>query len=283
MGGTTAADAGTRFVEVNGERTGYRDIGSGAPMLLLTRMRGTIDTWDPLFLDCLARNNRIITADYPGIGYSDGTMPSTIGAAADFAEAFAGALDLGPLIVLGWSWGGTVAQALLLAHPERVTHAVLVGTNPPGRNEIPIQPLFIERAFRPVNDLADEEILFFEPKSEMSRKAAAASRTRIHARPGVTERIPSERNRIEAYLAAAAEFREDAAGRRDALTRTNKPILVVCGDNDISTAGQNWFPLVGLIPNAQLLVYPRSGHGPQHQYPEMTAEHVATFLRHAAA
>ena len=88
----TAARATTQYVEVAGDRIAYRSIGVGTPMILLTRMRGTLDTWDPLFLDELAKSNRVITVDYPGVGYSAGTLPPDIGRVANFVAAFADAM-----------------------------------------------------------------------------------------------------------------------------------------------------------------------------------------------
>jgi pimeloyl-ACP methyl ester carboxylesterase len=268
---------------VNGDRIGYRRFGTGTPIVLATRMRGTLDTWDPLFLDGLAETLRVITVDYPGIGYSSGSFPGDIGKAADFVDTFANAIGIPQFIMAGWSWGGQVAQAFLLEHPERATHAVLIGTNPPGKVDIPIQPVFLERAFKPVNDLADDEVLFFEPKSEASRRAAKASRERIYARPDMVAKIPSRMEEIQAYIAAAQGFGEDKPGRRDKLIATRTPILVICGDHDTSTAGQNWFPLMGKLRNAHLVMYPKSGHGPQHQYPELTVHHINAFLRHAVS
>jgi pimeloyl-ACP methyl ester carboxylesterase len=244
-------------------------------------MRGTLDTWDPLFIDELAKNNRIITVDYPGVGYSGGKLPPGIGQAAKFVIAFADAMKLERFILLGWSWGGTVAQTLVVDHPGRVTHAILVATAPPGRRAVEIQQAFIDRAFKPVNDLDDETVLFFEPRSEFSRRMSKKSRDRIRVRQGVDEKIPSTPEAIKAYLAAAEEYHVDAAGRLQKLMTTRTPLLVISGDNDISTAVENWFALNRKIPNSQLIVYPESGHGPQHQYPELAAEQVASFLRHA--
>jgi pimeloyl-ACP methyl ester carboxylesterase len=273
-----AATAPTQYSVVNGERIAYRSIGQGRPLLLATRMRGTLDTWDPLFLDALARQHTVITFDYPGIGYSSGTQLADIGQAAGFVAELATALKIERFVAAGWSWGGMVMQTLLIQHPQRVSHAVLIGTTPPGKAERPIQPVFIERALKPYNDLTDDEILFFEPASERSREANRRSRERIYARPGVADRIPSRPEQIQPYLRAAKQYHEDSPGRREALTRSKVPMLVLCGDNDISVPAQNWFPLVGRI-DAQLIVLPQSGHGPQHQYPELSARYIADFTR----
>jgi pimeloyl-ACP methyl ester carboxylesterase len=277
----TAANARTQYLQVGADRIAYRSVGSGRPMILLTRMRGTLDTWDPLFIDELAKSNRIITVDYPGVGYSGGKLPPGIGQAADFVIAFADAMKFDKFILMGWSWGGTVAQTLVVDHPDRVTHAILVATAPPGKRAVAIQQAFIDRAFKPVNDLDDEVVLFFEPHSDFSRRMAKESRDRIRVRPGVDEKIPSTPEAIKAYLAAAEEYHVDVAGRLQKLLATRTPLLVISGDHDISTAVENWFALNRKIPNAQLIVYPESGHAPQHQYPRLAGEQVASFLRHA--
>jgi pimeloyl-ACP methyl ester carboxylesterase len=40
----------------------------------------------------------------------------------------------------------------------------------------------------------------------------------------------------------------------------------------------NSFTLSQRMPNAQLIVYPDSGHGSQFQYPELFVSHARTFL-----
>ncbi len=220
----SAATAETRHVQVDGVSIAYRRFGSGSALVLANRMRGTIDTWDPAMLDKLAERHTVITFDYPGVGYSSGTLPDDMGRVARVINDFTKNIGLGEFAMLGWSWGGFATQTLLLDHPERVTHAILIGTNPPGPAQMPIQQVFIERAIKPINDLGDEEVLFFEPRSEFSRAAAKASRDRIYSRPDVVSKI-------------------------------------------------------GQMRNAQFMFYSEAGHGPQHQYPELSAEYIADLSR----
>lgn len=65
----------TQYATIDNKRIAYRKIGNGTPFILANRFRGTLDTWDPLFLDLLAEKNTVVTFDYSGIGYSEGELP----------------------------------------------------------------------------------------------------------------------------------------------------------------------------------------------------------------
>lgn len=281
MAQTSAAVAKNQFVKVGGDNIAYRSIGKGSPILLANRMRGTLDTWDPKFLDALAQRHTVITFDYPGIGYSAGSLPTDMSQVAGFVKQLSASLGLKRFALVGWSWGGYLSQTMVVEHPEMLTHAVWIGTNPPGENKLPVQQVWLERALKPVNDLSDEEILFFEPASETSRNAARLSHERIYARPNVESKIASTMDVFQLFLKGHEGFREDKVGRRDMLTRNQLPILILCGDNDTSVPVENWYPLVRKIPRAQLLVLPQSGHGPQHQYPELSARYISDFISYS--
>lgn len=277
----TASDAETQFVDVGGVNLAYREVGSGDPIILFTRLRGTLDTWDPAFVDALADGYRVIMVDYPGVGYSEGELAPDMVAVADTMVKFAKALRISKFNLVSWSWGGALGQTFLVKHPEMINRAVLMGTNPAGEVEHAMRDDWFELAVKPVNDLKDEETLFFEPAYAESLAAAKASHDRIYARAGVTEHIPSTMDEFKLYFAAAQKFHEDKEGVREALTKSDVPMLIICGDNDPGTPADNWFPLVRKIPRAQLLVMPRTGHGPHHQFPQLSAEYIHAFLKAA--
>jgi pimeloyl-ACP methyl ester carboxylesterase len=275
--GQKAIQSKTQFVEVEGRKLAYRSIGKGSPIIFVNRFRGTLDTWDPLFLDKMAENFNVITFDYTGIGSSTGTLPTDVTIVAKDVKDLAEALKLKKIIVLGWSYGGLVAQAATLLFPDLVTHSILVGTNPPGKNEIALEQAFLDVALKPVNTSDDEVILFFEPESQASIAAAKASHDRIAQRIDVSK-IPSTMEVFNLYFKGGAGFREDKSNFREQLKNTKTPILIICGDHDISFAVENWYPFTRKLQNAQLITFFQSGHGPQHQYPELTAKYIADFV-----
>jgi pimeloyl-ACP methyl ester carboxylesterase len=57
-----------------------------------------------------------------------------------------------------------------------------------------------------------------------------------------------------------------------------QPTLVVNGSNDVMVPTVNSFTLSQHIPNAQLIVYPDSGHASLFQYPELFLSHARIFL-----
>ena len=68
----------------------------------------------------------------------------------------ADALGLDRFAVGGWSLGGMAAQLAAFLAPDRITHAVLIGTKSPGAVEFPPEPVFLEHALKPDYDLEDE-------------------------------------------------------------------------------------------------------------------------------
>jgi pimeloyl-ACP methyl ester carboxylesterase len=93
-----ASDAiDTRRIEGKSAIYAYRDFGvanSSPPLVLLTRFRGTMDHWDPAFLDILASERRMIIFDYAGVSESTGEVALTFAGIAETAVDFITALGL---------------------------------------------------------------------------------------------------------------------------------------------------------------------------------------------
>jgi len=241
------------FVEADGIRYAYRRFGSesGTPLVFLQHFRGGLDNWDPLVTDGLAQGRPVILFNNAGVASSSGETPNTIDAMGDHLAAFVNALGLPQVDVLGFSIGGYVAQSFVLRHPHLVRRLVLAGTGP--RNGEPRKnPRVSEVAGNPVPVCEDFLFLFFSPS--------------------------------EASQAAGRAFWERRHQRKDAVPPSStikQPTLVVNGNDDIMVPTINAFTLSQRIPNAQLIVYPDSGHGALFQYPELFVAHTKLFLEYA--
>ncbi|GAA2619371.1 alpha/beta hydrolase [Streptomyces vastus] len=79
----------------------YRRMGpqGGVPLVLVSGFRGTIDSWDPEFLDLLAAGHDVILFDNVGIGYTTGEPRDSVEGFADGAIEFIEALGLAQVAV----------------------------------------------------------------------------------------------------------------------------------------------------------------------------------------
>lgn len=276
---TGASAAPTQYVEVNGHKTAYRVVGEGAPIVLCNRFRGTLDTWDPLFIDSLAAQGfKVFTFDYAGLGLSAGEKTYDAGALAQNTIGFIGALELENVVIGGWSLGGVTAQIVMAMASDNISHGVLLGATPPGHLVKDPEPHFFELASKEENDFDDFAAIFFEPADQGSVGSAQRAIGRIMQRQD--DLCPS----------VPADWAIDQLGREpqnpmfpsedvlNFLKNTNIPILHIGGDHDIIFPVENWYALNGLLPTMHLITYPRAGHGPFMQYPENAATQIGAFI-----
>ena len=118
-----------RFLTIDGLRLHYLEQGAGDDALVLLHGNGSMieDFKSSGLMDLAARHYRVIAFDRPGYGHSDRPR-STIWTAdqqADLIRRALGRLNASRAIILGHSWGASVAVALALRHPDVVKGLVL--------------------------------------------------------------------------------------------------------------------------------------------------------------
>ena len=278
---TNALTTPTQYADIDGKKIGYRKFGNGTPLILANRFRGTLDTWDPLFLDLLAEKNTIITFDYSGIGYSEGELPIDLHLVAAEVIKIADYLKIDKFFVGGWSYGGLIAQYTTFLNPNRVLGTIVIGSNPMGKNETALSPLFLEKALKPDYDNEDIITLFFEPSSEKSRVAAIASLQRIAQRLDPAK-VPVKPEVFQRFFAPTEQLAVDADNFREAYKTLETPVLVISADNDISFAVENWFPLLKNAPAIQHIIFHGTGHAMHFEYPEMVTSYINVFIKNTS-
>jgi pimeloyl-ACP methyl ester carboxylesterase len=120
--------AAGRFLDVNGVRLHYVERGSGEPLVLLHGNGSMIQDFESSgLIDLAAKNYRVIVFDRPGFGHSDRprNMIWTPDAQAELIKHALDRLSVSNAIVLGHSWGASVAVALALKYPNLIRGLVL--------------------------------------------------------------------------------------------------------------------------------------------------------------
>lgn len=109
-------------------RIHVQERGAGEPLLLINGLGANTDMWAPLAEHFADR--RIVLFDAPGTGRSHTpTHPITIPELAELTVAVLDNRGIDSTDVLGYSYGGAIAQQLAWESPERVQRLVLAATN----------------------------------------------------------------------------------------------------------------------------------------------------------
>ena len=274
----SAAAAPTLHLDVDGVSYAYREIGEMGdhpPLLFLHRFRGTLDDWDPGFVDAVAQHRKVILFSDAAIGTSTGTPATSVDEKARNAAGFARALGHTTVDVLGFSMGGFVAQALALDEPDLVRKVVLLGTGPGGNPENdPPTDIVFDIALKPDYDFNDFSYLFFAPGREQeTQRSLERFGSRTRDREPV---VGSQLMQIMAGLVLA--FMNGETKHFERLADLRQPCLIVAGDTDPFFPMKNQWLLFRELPDAQLAVYPNAGHGPHQQHPAEVAAQVDHFL-----
>lgn len=108
--------------------------GSGRPVVLLHGQPGSAADWARL-VPLLSGDHRVVAPDRPGYGRTAGDATGFVGNAEALVVTLAGLEEpVDRAVLVGHSWGGGVALAAAVRHPEHVDGLVLVASVRPGES-----------------------------------------------------------------------------------------------------------------------------------------------------
>lgn len=271
---------GSHYVTHDGALVHYVDAGipSGETLVLVHGSNGSVHNWTG-WIEDLGRDYRIIAMDLPSHGlsgnsvsefYDDARMHQVMDAVLDDAE-------VGQFILAGNSWGGSIAASYAIAHPDRLSHLVLVDTAGFGRaDQSGEQPL----AFRLLRlPLVGNLMAILTPRFliDWTVKTAYGDPDRLSERTlarysdllrGAGHRAATLR-RMTSYTppVAALDFSE-----------VSVPTLIIWGSLDTWIQPAAAFSIHEEIPDSMLVIFDELGHLPMEEGPAETADVVREFL-----
>jgi poly(3-hydroxyoctanoate) depolymerase len=263
------------FLSWRAHRVRVKVTGLGDPLLLITGLGGSTHMWTPF-----ARqfpNRRVIRFDAPGTGESSAPLsPVSVAGIADLAAAILDDLEVKSADVIGFSFGGAVAQQLAYAHPDRVRRLVLAATSC-GLGAVP-------GSFRAMSNLMTP--LRYYSSTYFDSTACSSYGGMTGRDLSVRRRMMADRHRHppSAYGYTMQLLGTLGWSSLPFLARIPHDTLVICGDDDPLIPVANAELLARRIPHARLEIAARSGHLFLWDEAKPMAGRIARFLdSHAGA
>ena len=270
----------SQFVRLaDGARAHIRDRGPrDAPALVLIHgSNASLFTWEP-WVKRLDNSYRIVTLDLPGHGLT-GAVPNgdySQQGMVIFTKEVMDKLGLKQFAVGGNSMGGAVAARFAEEYPDRVTRLILVDSGGLPTKEGEHIPLAFRLARTPfVNKL----LLHITPRSLVVEGLNDAI---VHKKI-ITNRM------IDMYwdFARMAGTREATLIRfqmpwdssvKDHIGEIKAPTLVLWGAEDHLVPVDAARHFAADIHGSKLIIYPHTGHIPQEEVAQKSADDVRAFL-----
>lgn len=262
-----------------GIRTHYHDVGQGAPLLLIHGSGPGVSAWANwrLSLPLLAPHARVLAPDMVGFGETE--RPD--GVVYDMETwlrhllGFLDALGIEKTDIVGNSFGGALALALAMRHPQRVRRLVLMGAAgvpfdlTPGLDAVWGYTPSVQ-AMRGLLDI-------FAYDTGLVNDSLAELRYRASIRPGVQEAFAAM------FPAPRQRWVDALASPEAAIRALPHHTLILHGREDRVIPLSNSLTLAQWITRSQLHVFGACGHWTQIEHAQRFARLVADFITEAQA
>ncbi|HEY6133671.1 MAG TPA: alpha/beta hydrolase [Rubrivivax sp.] len=245
----------------------------GGPTLLM--LHGITDSWRSFapVMPLLPPDWHVIALTQRGHGGSD--KPHTGYRTRDFAAdaaAFARALGLPPVVVVGHSMGATNAMRLALDHPDLVRGVVAAGAFASFADKSDLAAFIAQ-------DIAG----LTDPVPRALARAFQLDTLAGPVAPGLVEAMTDESLRVPAHVwrEAFEHLLDDEVS--PALQRITAPTLLVWGEADRFVPAADTRRLQRSLPDVRLAAWPGIGHAVHWERPERFARELLRFVGELAA
>lgn len=240
-----------RRVEVDGLRINVRERGEGAPLCLINGLGANVRML-AAFQDGLT-GHHTIAFDAPGAGHSDTpTVPLSFGGVARVIAELLRKLGCARVDVIGYSFGGGIAQQLAHDYPDIVRRLVLAATSC-GLCGVPGHPIALGAVLTPLRYYSPRFSALAAPLMGEGRAGRDPAVTKAQAEARLSS-PPSPIGYVWQLLAGASW------SSWGWLPSIRQPALVVTGDRDRLVPAVNGTLLAARLPSARLMVVRGEDH-----------------------
>lgn len=268
-----------QFVAVDGKRLHFEIAGEGPDLVLIHGASGSLRDLTFSLRDRLTDRFRVIAVDRPGLGHSDPLEDTSLAAQARHIKAALAQLGVTEPVVLGQSYGGSVALAWALEGGPKAL--VLVGSPAlpwPGK----LDPWYRLTDTLPGRHLAIPLASAFVPQSYVASVTAsifAPDPVPLGYEDHIGASLTLRRQTLRANTSQINALRAELVTMEPRYPSLTLPVELIHGTADtIVPLDIHSAPLSQLLPKATITVIPGAGHMPHHTHPDLV---IAAILRAA--
>lgn len=255
-----------------GKKINYRTAGEGKSLLLLNGIMMSTKSW-LAFEPCFTRENRMITLDLLDQGESDKyECEYDQSIQAEVVLALLDHLGLEKVSIMGTSYGGEVALQFAARHKERIERMVLANTV--ARTNAWLREIgdaWNLAAGDPLAYYSTTIPVIYSPTFYDRRADWMAERKQL---------LTSMTFASKPFLDSMIRLTKSAENHdvRGALADIDVPTLILACEMDHITPPEEQRLLASLMPRAELLIFPDTGHAAFYERPELFASVVLGFV-----
>ncbi len=255
------------IIQIDGQDMHVFVTGSGPDLVLIHGASGNIRDFTFSMVDQLAADFRVIVIDRPGLGYSAPMDQPTLKRQAEILQKTAAHVGATKPIVLGQSYGGSVALAWAAYDPDSLSALVPVAT-PSLPWTSPLSTFYKITSHPVLGPLVIPLLTAWVPSSKVTSEVesvfapqAAPKGYADHFGPGLTLR----RSSLRANALQRAGLLDEIIALQPHLNAISVPIELVHGDADTTVGIEiHSRPLSKQLDHSNLTVLKGIGHMPHH-------------------
>lgn len=255
--------------------TNYHDVGEGEPVLLLHGSGPGVSAWANwrLTFEALKGSFRLIAPDLAGFGFTE-FPDNQVFNRQNWLDQIVGLLDalhLDKVNVVGNSFGGSMALALAIHHPERVNRVVLMGSvGVPFKITEGLDAVW---GYTPSLERMKSIMSIFAYDNSLVADSIVQSRYEASLRD-------STRRAYESMFPAPRQRWVDAMSHSHReITRIPHEVLLIHGRDDKVIPLETSLTLNQLIEKSQLHIFGRCGHWTQIEHKDAFACLLKDFFQ----
>ncbi|HVU05488.1 MAG TPA: alpha/beta fold hydrolase, partial [Polyangiaceae bacterium] len=263
----------------NGTTIAWSELGAGAPLVLVHGIGASHRTFR-LLAPALAEHFHVYMLDLPGHGLSERPeAPYTLPWYADTVAAWMDAIGLPSAHFCGHSFGGGVAQWMLVDHAERVDRLALLAAGGLGREVTAALRLASTPLAAPLLESRLFGTVIKHAMRWVSRRLDPAEHDEIE-RLARLSAVPNSGRAFRRTVSGCIGLRGQRVQTWDHISKIPSlpPLAVFWGGRDEVIPVEHAHETARRIENLALTIYPDCGHFPHLQEAERLARDVTRFF-----